>query len=40
MARSPDVTADDAFDLLRKASQWENRKLRDIAPRIVDRVGP
>ncbi len=37
MARSPQLTADDAFDLLRKASQRENVKLRDIAQRIVDR---
>ena len=39
MARSPDVTADLAFDLLRKASQRENVKLREIAQRIVDRRG-
>jgi len=37
MARSPDSSPDDAFDLLRKASQRENVKLRDIAQRIVDR---
>jgi GAF domain-containing protein len=37
MARSPHLTADEAFDLLRKASQRENIKLRDIAKRIVDR---
>ena len=37
MARSPHLTADDAFDVLRKASQRENVKLRDIAQRIVDR---
>lgn len=37
MARSPHISADDAFDLLRKASQRENVKLRDIAQRIVDR---
>jgi GAF domain-containing protein len=37
MARSPHLSADDAFDLLRKASQRENVKLRDIAQRIVDR---
>jgi GAF domain-containing protein len=37
MARSPHLTADDAFDLLRHASQRENVKLRDIAQRIVDR---
>jgi GAF domain-containing protein len=38
MARSPRLSADDAFDLLRKASQRENVKLRDVAQRIVDRV--
>jgi GAF domain-containing protein len=37
MARSPQMTADDAFELLRKASQRENVKLRDIAQRIVER---
>jgi GAF domain-containing protein len=37
MARSPDVGPDDAFDLLRRASQRENVKLREIAQRIVDR---
>ncbi len=37
MARSPQVTADEAFDVLRKASQRENVKVRDIAQRIVDR---
>ncbi|HEX2046334.1 MAG TPA: GAF and ANTAR domain-containing protein [Acidimicrobiales bacterium] len=37
MARSPQLSADDAFDLLRRASQRENVKLRDIAQRIVDR---
>jgi GAF domain-containing protein len=37
MARSPHFSADDAFDVLRKASQRENVKLRDIAQRIVDR---
>ena len=37
MARSPNLTADDAFDLLRKASQRENVKLRDIAQRMVER---
>ena len=37
MARSPQVSAEDAFDLLRKASQRENVRLRDIAQRIVDR---
>ena len=37
MARSPELSAEDAFDLLRKASQRENVKLRDIAQRLVDR---
>jgi GAF domain-containing protein len=37
MARSPRLSADDAFDVLRKASQRENVKLRDIAQRIVER---
>ena len=37
MARSPQMTADEAFDVLRKASQRENIKVRDIAQRIVDR---
>ena len=37
MARSADLDADGAFDLLRKASQRENIKLRDVAQRIVDR---
>jgi GAF domain-containing protein len=37
MARSPHLDADEAFDLLRKASQRENVKLREIAQRIVDR---
>jgi GAF domain-containing protein len=37
MARSPRLNADEAFDLLRKASQRENVKLRDVAQRIVDR---
>jgi GAF domain-containing protein len=37
MARSPSLGPDGAFDLLRKASQRENVKLRDIAQRIVDR---
>jgi GAF domain-containing protein len=40
MSRSPDLSADDAFDLLRRASQRENIKLRDIAQRIVDRAEP
>jgi len=37
MARSPELTADEAFGMLRHASQRENVKLRDIAQRIVDR---
>ena len=37
MARSPHLTADEAFDILRKASQRENVKLRDIAQQVVDR---
>jgi GAF domain-containing protein len=37
MAASPELDADGAFDLLRRASQRENVKLRDIAQRIVER---
>ena len=37
MARSPELTADGAFDILRQASQRENVKLRDLAQRIVER---
>jgi len=37
MAQSPELTPDAAFDLLRRASQRENLKLRDIAQRMVDR---
>ena len=37
MARAPHLSADQAFDVLRKASQRENIKLRDIAQRVVDR---
>ena len=37
MARSPELSPDDAFDVLRRASQRENVKLRDVAQRIVDR---
>lgn len=37
MARSK-LTEGDAFELLRKASQRENRKLRDVAADIVARV--
>lgn len=40
MARSPQLGADEAFDMLRKASQRENVKLRDIAQRLVDRQAP
>lgn len=36
MARSTDISPDEAFDLLRRASQRENVKLRDIAQRIVE----
>jgi GAF domain-containing protein len=32
------VDADGAFDIMRRASQRENRKLREIAQRLVDRV--
>ena len=39
MARSPHLGPDEAFDLLRRASQRENVKLREIAQRIVDRKG-
>lgn len=37
MAQSPDMSADEAFDVLRRASQRENVKLREIAQRLVDR---
>lgn len=37
MAGSAQLSAEDAFDLLRKASQRENVKLRDVAERIVER---
>lgn len=40
MAQSPLLGADDAFDLLRKASQRENVKLREIAQRVVERRPP
>lgn len=36
---SGDLTEDEAFDQLRRTSQDENTKLRDIAQRIVDRRG-
>lgn len=39
MAQSPSLDADAAFDLLRRASQRENVKLREIAQRMVDRKG-
>ena len=35
MARSPGITADEAFDMLRSASQRENVKVRDIAKRVT-----
>jgi len=37
MARSPRMSADEAFDVLRKASQRENVKVREIAQRVVER---
>jgi GAF domain-containing protein len=40
MARSENLTPDEAFDLLRKASQRENVKLREIAQRLVSREQP
>jgi transcriptional regulator with GAF, ATPase, and Fis domain len=40
MAQSGNLNADAAFELLRKASQRENVKLRDIAQRIVERRPP
>ncbi len=40
MAASPDLDADGAFDVLRRASQRENVKLREIAGRIVGRRRP
>lgn len=40
MARDDSLDADGAFDILRRASQRENVKLRDIAQRIVSRVTP
>jgi transcriptional regulator with GAF, ATPase, and Fis domain len=36
MAGTRGMTADEAFDMLRRASQRENVKLRDIARRIVE----
>jgi GAF domain-containing protein len=40
MARTPELSADEAFGMLRQASQRENVKLRDIAQRIVERRPP
>jgi len=40
MASDRRLTADDAFGMLRKASQRENLKLRDIAKRIVEGSTP
>ena len=37
MAESPGLSADEAFDVLRRASQRENVKLREIAVRLVER---
>lgn len=37
MGRTPGLTAEEAFEVLRKASQRENVKLRLIAQRIVER---
>jgi GAF domain-containing protein len=37
MARSSGLSADDAFELLRRASQREDVRVRDIAQRIVER---
>jgi GAF domain-containing protein len=37
MATTPGLDADGAFDMLRHASQRENRKIRDMAQEIVDR---
>jgi transcriptional regulator with GAF, ATPase, and Fis domain len=39
MAGTPGLTAEGAFDMLRRASQRENVKLREIAARIVGRTG-
>jgi GAF domain-containing protein len=40
MASSPTLTPDDAFEMLRQASQRENVKLNEIARRIVERRQP
>ena len=37
MAQSPEMTSEDAFLILKRASQRENLKLREIAERIVAR---
>jgi transcriptional regulator with GAF, ATPase, and Fis domain len=37
MAQSEAMSADDAFDILKRASQRENVKIREIAQRIVNR---
>jgi transcriptional regulator with GAF, ATPase, and Fis domain len=37
MASAPELDSDGAFDLLRRASQRENVKLRDVAGRVVER---
>lgn len=38
LMHSQSCTRDEAFDILRRASQRENRKLRDIAEELVERV--
>jgi len=40
MARSPELSPDAAFEILRVASQRENVKLREVAQRIVERRTP
>jgi GAF domain-containing protein len=40
MARSPHLDADDAFDALRRMSQQENLKLRQVAERVVAQRSP
>jgi transcriptional regulator with GAF, ATPase, and Fis domain len=40
MAQNVGLTADDAFAMLVKVSQRENRKLRDVAQQIVERGKP
>jgi GAF domain-containing protein len=40
MASNEGLDADGAFELLKRASQRENIKVREIAQRIVDRRGP